>query len=511
MERYMSVVSGTRPTRESAEAVRRQALLLELTPVLMRDPEDRIIFWNRAAEILYGFTGDQALGRLSHELLQTKYPVPLAQIMTRLHAGMPWEGELQITRSDGTRITVASEWIAYLDDRGVLEAVIEVNTEVTARKQAEEARDRLAAIIDSSEDAIISKDLDGNITSWNASAERLYGYRAEEVIGQSIFLLVPPESQAEEVRVLARLRQGERIDHYETERVRKDGHRVPVSLTISPIKDSTGAIIGASKIARDITERRRTEAELQAARAALADYATRLESAVAERTAELRNTVTELEAFSYTVSHDLRAPLRAISAFTSLLMEDHGAEMAPDALELLNRVENAAARMDRLLKDLAAFSRVSRQPIELGPVDVDKLVREIVVRPELQLAGARVHIEDSLLPMWGHEPSMNHCVINLISNAVKFVAPGVNPEIRIRSESVNNNHVRLSVQDNGIGIDPAAHAKVFDLFHRLSNEYEGTGMGLAIVKRAAERMGGRVGLDSAPGKGSQFWIELRAA
>ena len=506
----MSVRSGTAPIRESAEAEHRQALLLELTPVLMRDPEDRIIFWNRAAEVLYGFTGDQALGRLSHELLDTKFPLPLAQIMSRLHAGMPWEGELQITRSDGTRITVASEWIAYLDDRGVLEAIIEVNTEITARKQAEEARDCLAAIIDSSEDAIISKDLEGTITSWNASAERLFGYRAEEVVGQPVFLLIPPESHAEEMRILARLRQGERIDHYETERIRKDGHRVAVSLTISPIKDSTGAIVGASKIARDISERRHTEAELHAARAALAEYATRLESAVAERTAELRNSVSELEAFSYTVSHDLRAPLRAISAFTSMLMEDYSAGLGSEAQELLSRVLNAAARMDRLLKDLAAFSRVSRQPVELGAIDVDKLVREIVLRPELQLAGARVQIEDSLLSMWGHEPSMSHCIINLLSNAVKFVAPGVNPEVRIRSESVNG-HVRLWVQDNGIGIDPVAHSKIFDLFHRLGNEYEGTGMGLAIVKKAAERMGGSVGLDSTPGRGSRFWIELCAA
>ncbi len=495
--------------RDPEAAVRRQALLLELTPVLMRDPEDRIIYWNRAAEILYGFTGDEALGRLSHELLQTKFPEPLAQIMARLRAGMPWEGELQITRSDGAQIAVASEWIAYLDDRGKLEAIIEVNSEITARKAAEEARDRLAAIIASSEDAIISKSLDGLITSWNASAERLFGYRAEEVIGQSIFLIIPPEHQAEEARILARLRQGERIDHYETERVRKDGRRVEVSLTISPIKDATGAIIGASKIARDITDRRRTEAELHAARAALAGYATRLESAVAERTADLRNSVAELEAFSYTVSHDLRAPLRAISAFTSMVIEDYSAGLNSDAVELLTKALGAAARMDRLLKDLAAFSRVSRQPIELGRIDVDGLVREIVQRPELQVAGARVQVESPLLPVWGHEASMNHCVTNLLANAVKFVSPGVKPEVRIYSEA-RNHHIRLWVQDNGIGIDPASHAKIFEVFHRVSNEYEGTGMGLAIAKKAAERMGGSVGVESAPGKGSRFWIELRA-
>ena len=131
------------------------------------------------------------------------------------------------------------------------------------------------------------------------------------------------------------------------------------------------------------------------------------------------------------------------------------------------------------------------------------------MRPEFQVAGAPVNIESPLQPMWGHEASMSHCVTNLLGNAIKFVAPGFNPKVRIYSEPLGD-HVRLWVQDDGIGIESAAHSKIFDLFHRLSNDYEGTGIGLAIVKKAAERMGGGVGVESATGKGSRFWIELRA-
>jgi PAS domain S-box-containing protein len=510
MKRLRPTVPEVSGRPETEEPIRRESLLLELSPVLMRDPEDRIIYWNRAAEIMYGFTREQALGRFSQELLRRELPEPLEQILARLRSGTPWQGELQVTRSDGAEITVASEWIAYLDDRGRLEAIIEVNTEVTERKRAEEARDRLAAIIDSSEDAIISKNLDGIVTSWNASAERLFGYRADEMIGQPIGRIIPPERQAEEGRILERLGRGERIGHYETERIAKDGRRVEVSLTMSSIRDSSGAIIGASKIARDITERRQKETELRAARAAVESQAENLETIVAHRTARLRESVAELEGFSDTVSHDLRAPLRAISAFTNVVLEDYGAGLSSEVSELLHKVVGAAGRMDRLLQDLVAFSRVSRQSIELGAVDLDHLVLDIALaRPELQMAVAEIKVESPLLPMLGHEVLLSHCVTNLLSNAVKFVGPGVKPRIHVFSERLGE-RVRLWVQDNGIGIERAQHEKIFEMFHRLSNDYEGTGMGLAIVKKAAERMGGRVGVESEPGKGSRFYVELPA-
>lgn len=366
----------------------------------------------------------------------------------------------------------------------------------------------LAAIVESSEDAIISKNLQGTITSWNAGAQRLFGYAPEEIIGQPILRIIPPELQAEEAQILASLRRGQRIEHFETVRVTKDKRRIDVSLTISPIRDAKGVVIGASKIARDISERKRSEAELEKARGLLAEQAAGLEKTVAERTAQLRETVAELEAFSYTLSHDLRSPLRAISNFAQIVLEDYGSTLAPEPAELLNKVLGAAGRMEQLMQDVLAFSRISRQPIELGRVDLDRLVSEIALeRPELQSAGTQIHIEHPLLPVQGHAPSLNQCLTNLLSNAVKFVAPGVGPRVRIFTQPIDG-RVRLWVEDNGIGIEPEAQHRIYEIFQRLSAKYEGTGIGLAIVKKAAERMGGATGFESQPGKGSRFWIEL---
>lgn len=490
------------------EDVRRQAFLSELVPVLMLDADDRIILWNRASEVLYGYTREQALGRKSRELLQTKFPEPFEHILQRLRSGRQWHGELVNRSSSGTEIVVASEWVAYLDEGGALKAIIQVNSDISRGKRAEEARDRLAAIIESSDDAIISKTLEGIVTSWNAGAEKLLGYTAGEMVGQPISRIIPPEEQSAEAAVLQRLRRGERVEHYETVRLAKDGRRLDISLTISPIRDSSGAIVGASKIGRDITERKRTEAALRQAQAELKSHAEHLERAVAQRTTQLRETITELEAFSYSLSHDLRAPLRAINTFTHIVLEDYNAELNPEAKALLGKVLAAAQRMDHLMQDVLAFSRVSRQPIELCPVDVEKLVRELLSRPEFQSAGAEIALASPLELMLAHPPSLSQCITNLLSNALKFVAPGINPRIRISSE-VRGDSVRLWIADNGIGIQPEDQRKVFEIFQRLNTEYEGTGIGLAIVKKAAERMGGTVGVNSQPGKGSQFWLELR--
>lgn len=485
-------------------------LMLELTPVLMRGPDDRIMFWNRASEILYGFSREEALGRLSHELLQTKFPEPLEQILAQLRTGRQWHGELKHRRSNGQEVTVASEWIAYMNEHGALEAIIELNSEITERKRAEEARDRLAAIIEQSDDAIISKNMEGRIKSWNAGAEKLLGYRAEEMVGESILRIIPAELRSEEAGIMERLRRGERVDHFETVRRAKDGRRIDVSLSISPIRNEAGEIIGASKIARDITERKRTEQALRLAQSELKARANDLETVVAEKTKQLRESISELEAFSYSLSHDLRAPLRAINTFTHIVLEEHGAELSPEARELLGKVLGSAGRMDRLMQDVLAFSRVSRQPLELGPVDVEPLVREAVRRPEFQGHGSLIEVTSPLEPMFGHAPSLSQCLTNLLSNALKFVAPGQRARVRIYSEILGD-RVRLWVADNGIGIDAADHPKLFELFQRLRGDYEGTGIGLAIVKKAAERMGGKVGVVSAPGQGSRFFIELPRA
>jgi signal transduction histidine kinase len=237
-----------------------------------------------------------------------------------------------------------------------------------------------------------------------------------------------------------------------------------------------------------------------------------LERRVEERTAQLRQSIGELEAFSYSLSHDLRAPLRAVSNFTTLVLEENRAKLGKDAL-LLDNAVRAARRMDQLILDVLTLSRISRQELQTGKVNLDSLVRQVILeRPEFHAPKAEVRIESPLPAVRGHEASLTQCLTNLLSNAVKFVPRGVTPQVRIYAET-RGGKLRLWVADNGIGIPPQAREKIFGIFHRLHSpaEYEGTGIGLAIVRKAVERMGGCVGVESEEGRGSRFWIELEQA
>jgi signal transduction histidine kinase len=227
---------------------------------------------------------------------------------------------------------------------------------------------------------------------------------------------------------------------------------------------------------------------------------------------ELKNANIELEAFSYTVSHDLRAPLRSISGYVSALLEDYGPSLDEAGRGHLFALDRAAKRMDALTRDLLAYGRVARESVTLEAVPLRPLLEAVI---SLNGAGskqpARIMIEPNLFDVMGQPFLLEQCLSNLINNATKFVAPGVTPEVRIRTEA-RGNRVRLWIEDNGIGIDASYHHKIFSMFERVGDlhRYEGTGIGLAIVHRAVQRMGGACGLESAPGRGSQFWVDLHS-
>jgi signal transduction histidine kinase len=347
-------------------------------------------------------------------------------------------------------------------------------------------------------------------------------------------MLMPDERVDEEPGILERIRRGERLQHYETVRRRKDGTLLDVSLMISPLLDRQGKIIGASKIARDISERKRSEESLRQAHELLGNRAQQLESLVAERTADLRDanaalidslarqdrltndlreTVQQLETFSYSIVHDMRAPLRSMRSFAAFLEAEYQDKLDDTGRNYLQRIMGSAVRMDSLITDVLSYSRITSGETPLSRVSLDRLVTEIVENyPEFQGAAAAIQIQHPLPEVWGNPALLTQIVSNLLGNALKFVPPGRAARVTLRGEAAGGK-VRLWFEDNGLGIAPEYQAMIFDLFKRLHrpDEYPGTGVGLAIVKKAAERMGGRVGVESEPRVGSRFWVELESA
>lgn len=238
-----------------------------------------------------------------------------------------------------------------------------------------------------------------------------------------------------------------------------------------------------------------------------------LEATVAERTAQLQEKIGELESFSYSISHDLRGPLRALRGYSDLLLEEHAGALNAQAVQYLNRIAGAASRMDQLITDVLSYSRLVGTEITLTAIDLDQLVRQILESyPELQSAHAEISVAEKLPSVLGHEASLTQCLSNLLENAVKFVPPGIRPQIKVWAESTDI-HVRLWIEDNGIGIEPKNQERIFAIFERVVDRsvYDGTGIGLAIVRKAVERMKARVGVESAPGQGSKFWLEFQKA
>jgi signal transduction histidine kinase len=237
----------------------------------------------------------------------------------------------------------------------------------------------------------------------------------------------------------------------------------------------------------------------------------KLEETVSERTARLRETIGELESFSYSIVHDLRAPLRSMQGFSDLVSTKFSAQLNAEGQSYLKRIGNSAARMDRLINDVLSYSLVARAELVLEPIATDKLAREIVdTYANLRAERENIQVEGVLPIVMGHETALAQCFSNLLGNAVKFVATGMRPSIRVWSDQTNG-RARIFVEDKGIGIPENAHERIFGLFERATHDYEGTGIGLPILKKSIDRMGGTVGLKSTLGKGTTFWLELALA
>lgn len=380
----------------------------------------------------------------------------------------------------------------------------EAQKEIKERRRAEqfsqETEERFRLLVAGARDyAIILLDPDEAVASWNEGAERILGFGEKEAVGMPIRRLYTNEDQARDApqAELAKAREtGSALE--ERWYVRKDGTRFWASGHTVVLRNADGLIRGYAKIMRDLTERKLSEEEL--------------ESRVQQRTLELNEAVQELEAFSYSVSHDLRAPLRSIRGFTELALEEAAERLTEGEKDYLRRVQRAVSRLDQLISDLLAYTRVSKTRVEILPVNLHGLVYDLRrEHPEFHPPHAEIIIEGTLASVMGNVAYLTQCVTNLLGNAVKFVKPGEVPRVRIWTEP-HDGRVRLCVRDNGIGIPPESLNRVFDMFERLhiGGGYEGTGVGLAIVRRAVQRMNGTIEVESIEGEGTTFRIELAA-
>lgn len=442
--------------------------------------------------------------------------------------GLPYALEYRLS---GVGPNASDRWMASWAQRFPGEPtdpgrIIGLTEDISERKQIEaalrqsEARLRLA--LQAANLGMWHYHVDTGLTESNPTYPLLFGLPAETPASarRDYFALIHPNDRPRVREV--RDRALERLQLFEVDFrvVWPDGSLHWLHSIGQPIAGPSGKAESVLGVTSDLTQRKQAEIALRQAQVELKAYADQLERVVADRTAQLCQSNAELEAFAYSISHDLRAPLRAITGFAKAVMEDAGKELDPAANDYLNRIVHSASNMRQLIEDVLAFSRISRLDVTVLPVDIRRVILSIINdRPEFHPSRARLEIREPLPIVRGDVASLTQCFANLLGNAVKFVAPGQMPCVRVwgeRPEGVpetkdGHSLVRICIEDNGIGIPEKYQHRLFGMFQRFNASYEGTGLGLAIVKKAVERMGGDVGFRSRAGQGSRFWLDLPSA
>ncbi len=519
--------------RRAGEELRVQSVALQsaANAISITDRNGTIQWVNAAFERLTGYSAAELKGQ-SHRLLNPGKQEPgfYQRLWQTISAGQVWRGEVINQRKDGTFYDEEMTIAPVRDARGDITHFIAIKQDVTERKRMEgQLRERNAeldaerarwqGVVEGIADEVWTCDANGQISVINLLAMPAMGL--PEFKGLDLLAVLQevdifnPDGQprpAQDAPLLRSLR-GEIVRGEEIMVHRRTGKRCWRQFSCAPTRDGTGAITGAVAIVRDITEQKRTAQALHEARDELARANADLERKVQDRTAQLVEANASLQTFAYTAAHDLRSPLRSIKSFSSIVLEECRAGLGEESCSLLERVAVSADQMSRLLEDLLEYSKMSQAELKLEPVDLDKAVGEALALLEGEIRGknAAVTVVHPLPEVIGHAATVVLLINNLLSNALKFMAPGVQPQIRIWADRAGD-RIRLSVEDNAIGIAPEHREKIFGAFERLHGKeaYPGTGLGLAIVRIGAERMGGRVGVESEPGKGSRFWVELRA-
>jgi two-component system, LuxR family, sensor kinase FixL len=468
---------------------------LDATPAMVRGLDGTVMSWTSGAARLYGWAPTDAVGRSAHELLRTAFPQPREAIKAELLAAGHWHGELTRRTRAGTTVRVAAHWVLQTDAAGQPVWVIEIGTDITAHSQADSEMRRLAAIVESSSDAIVGKDLDGIVTSWNRAAEAMFGYPAEEMLGRPIVVLFPPDRVDEEIAIIDRVRRGDSVEHYDTVRQRKDGTQIPVSVSVAPIRDESGRVSGASKIVRDLSERQEQERHLREVQAQLF-HAQRL---------------TELGQLVSTLVHEINQPLTAIGNYTSASRRLLGANNPQAAGIALDKIAEQAERAHQIIQRLRNFVRggeANRRAEDLGAV-----INEAVALAASSLTASgvrlRTRFDSSASLVSADRVQIQQVLFNLVRNAAEAMQDAPRRELLIATTSDGNEHIEVSVADTGPGLPAETRAHLFEPF--FTTKGNGMGIGLSVCRSIVLAHGGRLWAEDNPAGGTVFRFTLPRA
>jgi PAS domain S-box-containing protein len=458
--------------------------------IVSKDLDGIVQTWNKAAEQMFGYMAEEMIGRSITTLIPADRRQEEAEVLGRIRQGQRVDHfETIRQRKDGSLLEVSLTISPIRTSNGTIVGASKIAREITTRKRLERDASRLAAIVSSSDDAIASKDLNGIVQTWNAAAERMFGYTADDIIGKSIALIIPPDRLSEEEEVLRRIRAGKSVDNFDTVRRRKDGSVIEISLTVSPIRDHRGTVIGASKIARDISSQRRLA-----------------------RAAEDANRVKD--EFLAMLSHELRTPLNAVLGYTHMLRRGQFTDERQD--RAIDTIERNANVLSQLVADVLDVSAIvtGKVQLKLGPCNLAQLAGAAidVVRPSADAKGIALTLEAPAKPMpiQCDGARLQQVFWNLLANAVKFTPPGGRIDVRVQQDA--SGHASVTVADSGAGIRRESLPYIFQRFWQGERAHQakgGLGLGLALARHFTELHGGSISADSAgEGRGATFTVEL---